>query len=129
VKPSKKQRQIQDRTVILLEYQGKYLIQKRPPRGLLAGLWEFPAQDGFLSLSQIQDILREWQQPSCQIELLGRGKHIFSHVEWHMLGYLIHLTKQPDFPLSPESIWVSAEKMQREYSIPSALRFYYSKVF
>lgn len=129
VKPPKKKRQIQERTVILLEYQGKYLLQKRPPKGLLAGLWEFPAREGFLDPEGIDQLLEQYNVSHGEIELLGAGKHIFSHVEWHMLGYLIHLTQPLKVPPSAESIWITAEKMQREYSIPSALRCYYSKLF
>ncbi len=31
-----------DTAVAVIEYRGKYLIQKRPSAGLMAGLWEFP---------------------------------------------------------------------------------------
>ena len=128
VKPPKKKRRIEEKTVILLEYQGTYLVQKRPPKGLLAGLWEFPSQEGFISTEELQKLLEQWDTSASTIELLGKGKHIFSHIEWHMIGYLIHLKQAPSIPLSEDSIWVTAEKMQREYSIPSALRLYYSKI-
>ena len=128
VKPPKKKRRIEEKTVILLEYQGTYLVQKRPPKGLLAGLWEFPSQEGFVSTEELQKLLEQWDTSASDIELLGKGKHIFSHIEWHMIGYLIHLKQAPSIPLSEDSIWVTAEKMQREYSIPSALRLYYSKI-
>ena len=128
VKPPKKKRRIEEKTVILLEYQGTYLVQKRPPKGLLAGLWEFPSQEGFISTEELQKLLEQWDTSASNIELLGKGKHIFSHIEWHMIGYLIHLKQAPSIPLSEDSIWVTAEKMQREYSIPSALRLYYSKI-
>ncbi len=128
VKPAKKQRQIQERTVVLLEYQGKYLLQKRPEKGLLASLWEFPAREGLLTQKSIGQLLRQWNIPDCQIEPLGRSAHIFSHIEWHMLGYLIHLKTMPEITFSGENTWVTVEKMQREYSIPSALRYYYSKL-
>ena len=55
VKPPKKKRKIEDKTIILLEYQGTYLIQKRPPKGLLAGLWEFPSEEGFVSPEKLQE--------------------------------------------------------------------------
>lgn len=128
VKPPKKKRRIEEKTIILLEYQGTYLVQKRPPKGLLAGLWEFPSQDGFVSTAELQKLLEQWDTNAGSIELLGKGKHIFSHIEWHMIGYLIHLSQAPSIPLSEDSIWVTAEKMQKEYSIPSALRLYYSKI-
>lgn len=128
VKPPKKKRRIEEKTIILLEYQGSYLIQKRPSKGLLADLWEFPSQEGFISTEELPAFLEQWDTSANDIELLGKGKHIFSHIEWHMIGYLIHLNQLPSIPLSEDSLWITAEKMQREYSIPSALRLYYSKI-
>ena len=128
MKPPKKKRRIEEKTIFVLEYHGKYLLQKRPPKGLLAGLWEFPAQEGFVSIEQIKELLAHWDTSAGEIELLGKGKHIFSHIEWHMMGYLIHLDQMPALTLSEESVWITAQKMQKEYSIPSALRLYYSKI-
>ncbi len=128
VKPPKKKRRIEEKTIILLEYQGTYLVQKRPPKGLLAGLWEFPSQEGFVTTGELSALLEQWNTRADNIELLGRGKHIFSHIEWRMIGYLVHLDQAPSIPLSEESTWVTTEKMQKEYSIPSAFRPYYSKI-
>lgn len=128
VKPPKKKRKIEDKTIFLLEYQGTYLVQKRPPKGLLAGLWEFPSEDGFVSPEKLQELLAQWDTGADSIELLGRGKHIFSHIEWHMIGYLIHLNRLPSVPPANDGVWISTQKMQKEYSIPSAFRAYYSKI-
>ena len=133
VKPQKKQRQIQDRTVFLLECEGQYLLQKRPPRGLLAGLWEFPSQEGRLEPEQVGRYLAQWNLADTQIELLGAARHIFSHVEWHMTGYRIHLPQIP--PALREGNgdgtsgrWVTPEEMEEQYSIPTAFRAYYEKI-
>lgn len=128
VKPVKKPRKQQERTVLLLEYQGKYLIQKRPPKGLLAGLWEFPAQEGKLSLEQLKVLLEQWSVKGDQIELLGKGEHIFSHVEWHMLGYLVHLDQLPELEMSEEAVWADVAEIEKNYSIPSAYQCYYQKI-
>ena len=61
-------------------------------------------------------------------EMAAKYQLLPKDIEWHMIGYLIHLKQAPSIPLSEDSIWVTAEKMQREYSIPSALRLYYSKI-
>lgn len=146
VKPAKRPRKQEERTVLLLEYQGRYLIQKRPSRGLLAGLWEFPSQEGVLSLEQLQGFLQQWkveegaqereeewqgqeQSVAVEIELLGKGKHIFSHVEWHMLGYLVHLNRKPQIPISSEGIvWATVKDLEESYSVPSAFRCFYEKI-
>lgn len=127
VKAKKKPRKIQDKTIFLLEYQGKYLIQQRADKGLLAGLWEFPSQEGKLSVEQLKPQLEEWGIGFGQVELLGSGKHIFSHVEWHMLGYLIHLKYLPQ-ELKEGFVLSSAEQIQGKYSIPSAFSSYIEEI-
>ena len=128
VKPEKKPRKRQNRTILLLEYQGKYMLQKRPKKGLLAGLWEFPAQEEFLSPEELSHLLTEWDSAAGEVELLGTGKHIFSHVEWHMLGYLVHLKEIPKGLEQEECIWATVQEMESSYSIPSAFQCYYEKI-
>lgn len=127
VKPVKKPRKVEDRTVFLIEYQGRYLIQQRPKKGLLAGLWEFPSQEGSLSLEALRPRLEEWGADTAKVELLGKGKHIFSHIEWHMLGYLIHLKELPEV-LENSFVLSSVGQLQEKYSIPSAFAVYMSEI-
>ena len=44
VKKTKKERKLEQRTIFVIECQGKYMIRKRPEKGLLAGMWELPGQ-------------------------------------------------------------------------------------
>lgn len=127
VKPAKRQRRVEKRTVFLLEYQGRYLIQKRPDKGLLAGLWEFPAQEGYLTPEQVleglQDLGASLESYSDAIELIGKAKHIFSHVEWHMLGYEIHLSEVSD-KLRDIGVFSTLLELKNTYSVPSAFSTY-----
>lgn len=127
VKPVKKKRRIEERTVFLLEYQGKYLIQKRPDRGLLAGLWEFPSQEGHLGLEELYERLLEPGEKENilpdTVQLLGAAKHVFSHVEWHMLGYEVHLRNLPE-DMTEYGVFSTIRELQDKYSIPSAFSVY-----
>lgn len=134
VKPSKKGRKIEKKTVILLTCEEKYAIRKRKDTGLLAGMWEFLLLDGKYNIEQIESVFPE---SVCiqEMELLGEAVHVFSHVEWHMLGYKIHLeticsVSDLKLPISckdskePEFIWKTASEIENAYSIPTAFKKY-----
>lgn len=106
VKKAPKARRVEQRDVFLCFYDGKVAIRRRPERGLLAGLWEFPNE---LSPSQYP------------LEGAGRragtGKHIFSHVEWHMTLY----TLRADGDVLPEDwVWADRKELETIYAIPNA---------
>lgn len=122
VKKTKKERKLEQRTIFVIECQGKYMIRKRPEKGLLAGMWELPGQEQHMSLEEIRDWTAEWDL-SGDIQLLGRAKHIFSHVEWHMLGYGIHLRDIPE-QLRSQGIFCDAQTLREQYSIPTAFAYY-----
>lgn len=138
VKPAKKPRRIEEKTVILMEYQSKYAIHQREKKGLLAGLWELPNIEGVLSLSDLEDKLAELGIIEYDIELLGKAKHIFSHIEWRMLGYQVRINKmekQKDMILlqppsgwtnQEELVWVDKNQLKNEYALPTAFEAYKS---
>ena len=52
IKTPKKNRRIEEKTVFILSCDGEYALQKRPGKGLLAGLWQFPNVPGKLNVEQ-----------------------------------------------------------------------------
>lgn len=129
VKPAKKERRIEDRTILFIEYQSSYVIRKRDSTGLLAGLWEFPGLEGQIGPEDLGEKLEDMGITAYEIEPLGGAKHIFSHVEWHMIGYHIRLSKR----LEPEhqklnGRWASREEISNKYSIPNAFMTYTCKI-
>ncbi|MCR5503513.1 MAG: A/G-specific adenine glycosylase, partial [Lachnospiraceae bacterium] len=48
VKPEKKKRRIEEKTVLLIRDGKRIILQKRPDKGLLAGMYEFPNAAGHL---------------------------------------------------------------------------------
>ena len=119
VKPEKKSRRIEKRTVLLLEQEGRIGIVRRPEKGLLAGLWEFPALEGYKTLPSIKEWLAAKGAGEAKVSRLQGGKHIFSHVEWHMRGFRIEGIKSGCEPV-PDLVWVEKEELENRYALPVA---------
>ena len=123
VKTPKKKRKIEEKTVLLLEYQDKIAIRKRREDGLLASLYEFVNVPGQLSAEEAGALLDQEVQP----EPLPEAKHIFSHVEWHMGGYFISLKEMPETLPGEENgpaLFLTWEEIKKEYPVPNAFAAY-----
>ena len=118
-KAPKKPRRIEERTVLLLRHNGKFTVRKRPERGLLAGLYEFPSFDGHLNEEDVRKAAESAFGPISSVTLLPDALHIFTHVEWRMRGYLIECETA-----SPDLIWATPEEIRSEYAVASAFRVY-----
>lgn len=89
VKGKKKKQRTITYAAILIEYEGKYVIEKRPPTGLLANLWQFPMIP--LDEMPLEDGV-DWLASEYGIRLtigkqVGNLKHIFSHIIWEVTIY------------------------------------------
>lgn len=74
--------------VLLCTYQNRIWVRKRPMKGLLSGLWEFPNTP---TLSEAMAMAEEMGLSIGQIEEIGSAKHIFTHRVWQMQGLLCHV--------------------------------------
>lgn len=91
-KAPKKARRIEEKTVFLLVQDGKIALRKRAEQGLLAGLWEFPNVDSVLEEHEVYSYLEGKQLRITQWKKQLHAKHIFTHVEWHMTGYVLSVS-------------------------------------
>jgi len=121
VKQKKKKRKLEDKTIFVIEYRGKIAVRKRPEEGLLAGLWEFPNTEGHLFYEEAGGKLAEWGISLGGILPLQNSKHIFTHLEWHMIGYFVEAVHVEDKGLFT---WVTREELAEQYSIPTAYKAY-----
>lgn len=119
IKSPKKKRRIEKRTVWLAVCGDKIALHKRADKGLLAGLWELPNEEGTHSMKVWREelVARGWQ--IANIKSAGKAKHIFTHIEWHMNGYWLEVTE----PIA-EWEWIQREELIATYPIPTAFRFY-----
>lgn len=128
VKPSKKARVIEKRTVLVIELSGKVLLHKRPNHGLLAGLYELPAIEQHCDEAAVVDYVKDLGLSPLYIEVLPESKHIFSHKEWLMKAYRIKADELSEHAniTKDQKAWkfVSPKMTKEQFPIPSAFAAY-----
>ena len=123
VKKKAKARKIEDRTVLIFKDDDKIAIRKRPVKGLLAGLYEFPNLDGHLSMDEVTEYSKNIGLMPVRVQKLPEAKHIFSHIEWHMTGYEV-IVDELEKTNEKGFLFIHPEQIKKEYSIPSAFEKY-----
>lgn len=113
-----KPRKIELRTVLILSSDNRIMIEKRPPRGLLAGLWQLPSLEGHLDEREVLRYARSKGLDPVRIYPLESAKHIFTHLEWHMKAYKLILSDLSPIPEGWKSL--SEDELKSEYALPSA---------
>ncbi len=122
VRTSPKPRRIEEKTVFLIRADGRTAIRKRPDQGLLASLYEFPAADGHLSEEEARRFFDgHFGGEIRAIKYAGKVRHIFSHIEWNMIGYLVETDRIPAgfMPAEPG-------ELSGKYPLPGAFSRYIS---
>ena len=123
-KAAPKARRIEPVTLAVVRSPAGVLLQQRPEKGLLAGLWqpvlwenetltpdEARARLAALGVTCTPDAAKA----------LRPAKHIFSHIEWQMQGYLFAADTQP----APAGcVWANPEQLAAEYTLPGAFKAY-----
>ena len=126
-KAAPKARRIEPVTVVLAEdAEERFLLQQRPEKGLLAGLWQPLLWEGeALSAEEVCARLEALGLACESIEPLPAAKHIFSHIEWRMSGYSV-CVGSAEAPAG--CVWASREQLQNEYTLPGAFKAYKKKL-
>ncbi len=132
VMPAKKAREEEELTVFLIHDAERIALKKRPPKGLLAGLYEFPNTEGHLSEQEALNYVRSIGFSPLRIKRLTDAKHIFTHKEWHMTGYEILADELAEFhsdtKRSPGIFLAEIREIRDIYSVPSAFAAYSSLI-
>ncbi len=80
----KRTKRQEELTVFAVRSGDSFLIRRRPPKGLLSGLYELPNRPEHLNREEIGATLTELGvRPLGAWEIVHR-QHIFTHVVWHM---------------------------------------------
>ena len=117
VKLPKKEKKEEAWTVFILRCADRYALVKRPVRGLLAGLWQFPAVSGTLEPQQALKSLLAMGFSPADMHRQTEKNHIFTHKIWIMRGY--YLTVQEE---AAGYSWFSMDQIRQEVALPTAFR-------
>ena len=111
-----------EKTVFLLRGTEGGALRKRPKTGLLAGLWEFPNVPGTLDESAAAAAVAGMGLTPVDWKSRLTSKHIFTHVEWHMTGYILTVRGSG----AAELVWADGPGLLAR-SVPSAFARYYAE--
>jgi len=126
-KTVKKPRVIEERTILIIRDENRTAIRKRTKKGLLAGMYEFPSMEGFRTAEEVASYLVRNGLKALWVQPLQEAKHIFSHREWHMIGYMVRVDElAPKGTGDQPSDWICIEpaETREKYPIPSAFGAY-----
>lgn len=126
-KTAPKARSIEQKTVLIIRDENRAVVRKRDSKGLLAGMYEFPMMEGHYTAEEVTKYLAAHGLKTLRIQPLVEAKHIFSHKEWHMQGYMIRVDElEKGEPDEETASWLYIEPRDTKdrYPIPAAFAAY-----
>lgn len=125
VRSAKAPRKIENRTVLVIRDGERTALRKRPDKGLLAGLYELPCAEGHLAADDLPAYLRGLGFEPLRVTRLEDAKHVFTHIEWHMIAYSVLISPEFDgFHGQSGTLLVPDRELRENYAIPSAFSAY-----
>ncbi len=116
VKSLKRHRE--EKTVLLLlSPRGRIALNKRPDSGLLSGMYQLPNFRGHLSEQEIAQKLTDQGITAETITFLRNAKHVFTHIDWQMKGYLVRVAEE-----SRTCQWATLQELSQRYALPTAFK-------
>ena len=122
VKSPKKPRRQEDRTVFILSCEGRFALEKRPNKGLLAGLWQFPNVPGKLGIQDALDTVTVMGLHPREILREVEKTHIFTHIQWNMKGIYLETAE-----IGGSFQWFTEEEINTQAALPTAFRQFWER--
>lgn len=145
VKSPKKPRKVQERTLFLfflsfddkIDGNVKTLLCRRKEKGVLSGMWEFPAVESLCSQQQaeefVQNLFGGWKLQNITLTPAKPSKHIFTHIEWKMNCFVVSARATdeqaissllPDRFLLTDIRELDTDNLDSSIALPSAFQAY-----
>ena len=122
VKSPKRERRQEDRTVFILSCDGRFALEKRPDKGLLAGLWQFPNGPGKLDTRAALDAATAMGLHPRELLREVEKTHIFTHIQWNMKGIYLEVAEA-----GGSFLWFTEEEINSQAALPTAFRQFWEK--
>ncbi len=119
VKQMKKERKKISKTVFILQCGNALAVEMRPDRGLLAGLYQFPNVDAQMDAAEAVRQAEAWGVRPRDLQRRVEYTHVFTHVEWEMVGYYITVESRAE-----RFIWADPDQLAEEIPLPTAFSFF-----
>lgn len=102
----KKRPALTGQVYVVQDKDGRYYLQKRPDKGLLAGLYEFP------NCGWQKNELPGWLD-TAEAEFKGTVTHVFTHLELTLEVYSLRLNQKKD--------WIAQAQLE-QYALPTLMK-------
>ena len=117
VKLPKKTKKQENRTVFLLHCGENWAIEKRPDRGLLAKLWQFPNESGQFSAEEAVRWAEQRGLHPRNVERSLDRHHIFTHIRWDMRAWFLEVDEA-----AGGFTWLTLDEIDEQAALPTAFR-------
>lgn len=84
-------KRVEKRTILVICAGDRILLHRRPDKGLLAGLFEFPGLSGHRGEKEVLEAAEDFGFEPLRVERLADRKHVFTHVIWDMIAYRVRV--------------------------------------
>ena len=122
VKSPKRERRQEDHTVFILSCDGRFALEKRPDKGLLAGLWQFPNRPGKLDTRAALDAVTAMGLHPRELLREVEKTHIFTHIQWNMKGIYLEVAEA-----GGSFLWFTEGEINSQAALPTAFRQFWEK--
>ena len=124
VKPAPKAKARVPVTVALVQSPAGLLLQRRPAKGLLAGLWQPAAWEQAMTQQQLEQALSAVGVQPVWGEALPPARHVFTHKVWELGGWC---ASADACPLPDGWVWAAPDQLAQVYPVPNAYAAYLQK--
>ena len=119
----KRPRKEEEHSVFIVTCGEQIALTKRPEKGLLAGLWQFPDVVGNLSGQEAIDRAGEMGFSVSDLLYEVEKTHLFTHITWKMRGIYLRTTS-----MCPDYEWLTAEEIRTRAALPTAYRQFFEEI-